>query len=549
MLFAGWLFVEQAFPLFFHLIQEWLLLCCLPFFLLHRSFLAPSVNHGIFYQKRYFFKTLSALKWLLWFILFLTLFLVITFYQYRTASDLLFFEAGSLFFRQDFIVLWINLFLTVVLLFFCYLIELVAANWKGAFIYELPVLLLTVLISLRLLIAANDLILILLTLEIIAFSSIILISGQFGAQELTALPVEAAIKYFVINAVGVAFMLFALSGYYALTNSLNLLTIVNYWLLFPATNYLIIEGVVLAHLVFFFAFLVKLGAAPFHQWVPDVYEGAETVITAFLVLVVSPGMLFKFILLLKVLGVNTVTVSTLQPLLLICGLGGLLFGSLGAFFQYRIKRFVAYTGITHLGFILLSLATALPNSFASAVFYLLLYMFMNMVFFTLLLYGYRLNARTAVIFMTHFRALCDKSLLFTFLLICTIFSFAGLPPFAGFFSKLVVLALLVNSFHPAIVGFTLFYILVSAYLYLRFIKIALFEQSSLMQPLYVQVRSVNFYHLYRLPPLAASVTKLAEERLLVFNWFLVLFFLFFVFWIPFLYLWFYQCFFYFELFY
>lgn len=535
------LYIEQSFPLFFHLLTEWVLLACLPFFLLHRSFFAPSGSE--LEKKAYFFQLMALLRGLVVVVLVFALFLYVNFYQYKTADELLFFDAGVLFFRQDLFAFVLNTGLTLIILYYTYLVTLTGRGWREDFVYELPILLLVALISVRLLVAANDLVLILLALELMAFCSLILISGQFGANRLAPLPLEAAVKYFLINAVGVVFFLLGLAGYLASTHSFNLTVLTNYMLLFPATFYYSAEGFFLCTFIFFFSFALKIGAAPVHNWVPDVYEGAETLITAFLVLVIAPAIMMKFFLLFKLLLGTPDLLAALQPFFLISGLCGLVFGSFGAFTQWRVKRFLAYTGITHTGFIFLMLAAADSLTLASVFFYYFLYVLMNMVFFSLLLLGSQLNWQQPLLFVTHFRMLVAQSPVFCVLLSAVLFSFAGLPPFAGFFSKLFVLVLLLKAFHPGFALMTLVYVLISAYLYLRFIKVVLFEALP-ASVRYVAIKTTDFY---RLKPQFTYRSVALEPGLwtmLATNWLFCLFFMCFVGFIPFVYTFFYQLFFY-----
>jgi NADH-quinone oxidoreductase subunit N len=209
----------------------------------------------------------------------------------------------------------------------------------------------------------------------------------------------------------------------------------------------------------------------------QVYEGAETLVTCFLVLLISPALLFKFVIFFKLLTTIPTSLLLIKVLIGFCGVLSIMFGTFGAFYQTRIKRFIAYAGLTHLGFMLLGLCFNSFLSYFAFFFYLIIYVLTNVCFFTLLLFCQSYTEPYArLIFINQLKLYIQTSLfLFVCLLIC-LFSFAGIPPFAGFFAKFFILGILVQQSQLSILFFNIIAILIGTFMYLRFLKITLFEQ-------------------------------------------------------------------------
>jgi len=389
--------------------------------------------------------------------------------------------------RQDLLTRTFGLLLNVLMLFYLFLMGEYFKKTQKTFRYtlELPVLLVTIFLSLKIFLIAVDLILLVLALELAAYCSIILLGLQTTSSGANLFSVEAAIKYFIFNAVGVAFLLFSASGYFSLFASVNLLDVSALGTLNPLLAYMTTENILLFQSMFFFGYLIKLGAAPLHQWVPDVYEGAELFLTALLVLIVGPVLNLKLFMLAKML-LSTGTFSS-SPMLwgfLFVGVFSVFWGSFNAFSQTRIKRFLAYTGITHLGFILLSFGTGTFFGYIAAFLYLLFYLGANLVFFSLLIISRQLSG-VSLIFLNQLKLIVNQNAFFLLFFVIPLFSYAGFPPFAGFFTKLFALAAIIDLNSPKMVLLLVLLIVFSAYLYLRLVKLMLFETSgySLLIPL------------------------------------------------------------------
>lgn len=393
-------------------------------------------------------------------------------------------HSGNFFFRHDVLSSTINLFLTGLTLHYLYLTAFVFSRTTKTITYcsEIPFLIMCTLLSLRLFIAANDLILIIILLEIAAFCSVIYIGIQSVSSTEYSISIEATIKYFIINAFSVSLLLLAICGYFYLTTSTNLVDIITFFYKNPYMCIFFTEQLILLQLIFFFAYLIKLGAAPVHQWVPDVYEGAETIVTTFLVLIISPALMFKLIMFLKVLTTIPASILLLKYLFLITGILSIVFGTFGAFYQTRIKRFIAYSGLTHLGFLLLGCCFNTTLGYFAFFFYLIIYIMTNVCFFTfLLICQQQSNIQVRLIYFNQLKVFIQSSFFFFVCLVICLFSFAGIPPFAGFFAKFFVLGVLLQQKNILVVLFLIGNILIGTFMYLRFLKISLFEPNRFLE--------------------------------------------------------------------
>jgi NADH-quinone oxidoreductase subunit N len=445
-----------------------------------------------------------------------------TFYYYSIQQPY-----DTTFFRKDLVTTFFLWCLTGLVLFYFYFYITIQKTTTQITRYflEFPILLITIFFSLRLFLYTYDLILVVLTLELTSFCTVVLISlpSNMSSKDGNVFPLEAAIKYFLFNAIAISLFLFALGHYYALTKSLNLFDLGLFPLFEPGFYFERLEILLLAHFLFFSAYLIKLGAVPFHQWVPDVYEGAEILITAFLILVLGPTFNFKLFVFIKLLLPENPT-SVMFGCFLMFGCFSIVIGTFYAFLQVKLKRFLAYTGITHLGYILISLGTGTLFGFFAGVFYLFSYILTNCVFFSLIILSKRLSG-LSLIYLNQLKPLFTDSLLLFFFFLIPIFSFAGFPPFMGFFSKFFTLFSLLDQSHYFLVLFLLGYILISAYLYLRFIKIGLFEQTKIQTYLPLRVPATSnavYYKLY-------TASDLQNTKQLVFSPSKILFFILFLF--------------------
>ncbi len=444
--------------------------------------------------------------------------------------DTLVFYNGTNCMRYDLTSYLCNLLLTGLTFYFLSLVSVMFARTTATIKYipEIPFLVLCTLLSLRLFIASTEFFLIIITLEIASFCSIIFLGIKSLSASRYQLSLEATVKYFIINAIAIALFLFSIMGYFYMTTSTNIVEITGFFMKFPFLTIFFAENLLLIQGFFFFSYFVKLGVAPMYQWVPDVYEGAELVVTIFLVLVIGPALLIKGLMFFKVFGLTkSLNINlAVSNFMFFCGLLSVMLGTVNAFYQTRIKRFIAYSSITHLGFLLLGVSTTTVLGYFSFICYLIIYILTNMFFFTLLVLCQYINIpkkNRAIIFITQLKAPLQASLfIFLGVLICCC-SFAGIPPFAGFFAKFFVLCSIVETQRWWVLGILIIFILLGTFLYLRFIKIAFFEDIKL-STLYIVIKTLSvttFYQLLlnsRMADEHAQSTKAIRDLYAVSSW-------------------------------
>ena len=327
---------------------------------------------------------------------------------------------------------------------------------------EIAVLMLFAVAGMMLLISAGNLVMVYLGLEMLALCSYALVAIDRD----NGLASEAAMKYFVLGSLSSGMLLYGLSLLYGATGTLDLAQLRSAIAASQETG-LLLTGTVFA--VAGIAF--KFGAAPFHMWVPDTYQGAPTPITLFLG---SAPELGSFALAFRLLE------SGVGPLderwrLLIAGLAvaSLVVGNLVALMQTNLKRMLAYSAISHIGFLFLGFAGGGAQGYAAAMFYVLSYALMSAAAFGSIVvlsnHGFEADR------IDDFKGLNARSPWLAGLVLCIMASLAGVPPFLGFWAKLAVLraALQGDMLWLAIVGIVA--AVVGAFYYLRVIKVMYFD--------------------------------------------------------------------------
>lgn len=329
---------------------------------------------------------------------------------------------------------------------------------------EIPVLFLFTAAGMMLLVSANNLTMVYVGLELLALCSYALVACDRDSK----LASEAAMKYFVLGALASGMLLFGMSLVYGATGTLSLPGIQE------AIGGLTGEGriLLLTGMVFLIVGIAfKFGAAPFHMWLPDTYTGAPTPIVAFISSVpklAAFGMTWR--LLETALGPLH---EQAQLLLAILAALSLVVGNLFALAQTNLKRMLAYSTISHVGFLFLGLAGGGQVGYASAMFYVVSYAIMSAAAFGAIVMLSRNGFEAEHI--DDYKGLNQRSPWMAGLVLCIMASLAGVPPFLGFWAKLAVLqgALAGDLLWLAIVGIV--FAVIGAYYYLRVIKVMYFD--------------------------------------------------------------------------
>ncbi|MCY4274654.1 MAG: NADH-quinone oxidoreductase subunit NuoN [Gammaproteobacteria bacterium] len=296
------------------------------------------------------------------------------------------------------------------------------------------------------------------------------------------LAVESAMKYFVLGALASSILLYGISLLYGLTGSLHLPEIRDTIANMDHTNPALLLGVVL--IVTGLGF--KLGVVPFHMWVPDVYQGAPTSTTAF---IGTAPKIAAFALVIRLLSGGLQELHDVwYQMLIVLALLSVLAGNVIAIAQDNLKRMLAYSTISHMGFFLFGVLAGNQAGYSAALFYVLVYSIMSCGAFGLILMLSRKGFESEL--LDDLKGLDQKSPWIALLFLVLMLSMAGIPPMAGFFAKLAVIRSLVEQDLVWVAVFAVLLAVVGAYYYLRIIKLVYFDPPS--APGSVTVKPMNW---------------------------------------------------------
>ncbi|MEO6226933.1 MAG: NADH-quinone oxidoreductase subunit NuoN [Thermomonas sp.] len=336
---------------------------------------------------------------------------------------------------------------------------------RGLYKGEVPVLIMFAVLGMMLLISAGSLVMVYLGLEMLALCSYALVAIDRDSP----LASEAAMKYFVLGALASGMLLYGMSLVYGATGSIDLATIS------ANASTVAHPTMLLAGMAFMVAGIAfKFGAAPFHMWLPDVYHGAPTPITLF---IGSAPKLAAFAMAIRLLDFGTGALGDhWHPMLAGLAAMSLVLGNLIALAQTNLKRMLAYSTVSHVGFLFLGLAGGGPEGNAAAMFYALSYAIMATAAFGAIVVMSRRGFEADRI--EDFKGLNARDPWSAGLVLCVMASLAGVPPFLGFWAKLVVLraAIQGDMLWLAIVGIVC--AVIGAFYYLRVIKVMYFDEPS-----------------------------------------------------------------------
>jgi len=369
--------------------------------------------------------------------------------------------------------------LAVVLKMFTYLAVLVCLVYSRAYLEarnlfrgEYFVLTLFCLLGMMVMISANNFIALYLGLELMSLCLYALIALNRDSTPAT----EASMKYFVLGALASGLLLYGMSMLYGATGSLELGKVAA-----AILGSKIDPTVTVFGLVFMVAGMAfKLGVVPFHMWIPDVYHGSPNAIT---LLVGSAPKLAAFAMMLRVLavGLSGLAVQWQQMLLLMAVLS-LAVGNLAAVAQTNIKRMLAYSTISHMGFVLLGLLAGVADgarccvrdAYSASMFYVATYVLMTLGAFGIVLLLSRAGFEADK--LDDYRGLNQRQPVYAFVMLLMMFSLAGVPPTVGFYAKLSVLQAIIQVGDVGLAVYTVLLSLVGAFYYLRVVKLMYFDE-------------------------------------------------------------------------
>ncbi|MBC7206942.1 MAG: NADH-quinone oxidoreductase subunit NuoN [Methyloversatilis sp.] len=365
-------------------------------------------------------------------------------------------------------------------------------------------------LGMQVMISANHFLTLYLGLELLSLAIYALVALDRESARST----EAAMKYFVLGALASGLLLYGMSMIYGATGTLEISAIARK-LSDPSTN----MDVLRFGLVFLVAGLAfKIGVVPFHMWIPDVYHGAPTAIT---LLIGSAPKLAGFAMAIRLLvdGLPTLAVEWQQMLMLLAILS-IALGNVVAIAQTNVKRMLAYSTISHMGFMLLGLVSGvielrasgdihLSYAFGSAMFYTIAYVLMSAAAFGTLLVLTRAGVEAET--LDDLKGLNRRSPWFAAVLMMVMFSMAGIPFFIGFFAKLAVLQAVVAAGYIYTAVFAVLLSLIGAFFYLRVVKLMYFDEPLDNSPL---VASTEMRALLSVNALAIALIGLMPQSLL-----------------------------------
>jgi len=310
-----------------------------------------------------------------------------------------------------------------------------------------------------------------LGLELLSLSLYTMVAFQRDS----ALATEAAMKYFVLGALASGMLLYGMSMLYGATGSLELSQVRAAVAEKGADDLILVFGLVFVIVGLGF----KLGAVPFHMWVPDVYHGAPTSVTLYLG--TAPKLAaFAMVMRLLVGGLGDMSAHW-QDMLVFLAVLSMGIGNLIALSQTNIKRMLAYSTIAHMGFLLLGVLSATPNGYSSALFYVLVYAFMSLGGFGMVLLLSRKGFEADS--LDDFRGLNRRNPWFALVMLLLMFSMAGVPPTVGFYAKFFVIQSLVDVGLTWLAVVAVLFAVIGAYYYLRVIKLMYFDSPETDVPL------------------------------------------------------------------
>ena len=331
---------------------------------------------------------------------------------------------------------------------------------------EYFVLVMLSILGMMVMVSGYSLLTLYLGLEILSLSLYTLIAiarNRAGA-------IEAALKYFVLGAIASGLLLYGMSMVYGISGSLNIAEIATFANSAElASREVLVLNFGLVFLAIGIAF--KLGAVPFHMWVPDVYQGSPTSVTLFISTVpkiAAVAMLVR--LLIDGLGAMQPYWSDLFMVLAILSIA---VGSIVALMQTNIKRMLAYSTISHIGYVLLGFVTGVITGYGSAVFYILAYVLMSLAAFGIIILLNKKGFEADLI--SDYKGLNAHSPWFALMMLMIMLSMAGVPPFIGFYAKLFVLQQVISSGMITVAIIAVVFAVISAYYYLQIIKSMYFE--------------------------------------------------------------------------
>ncbi len=335
---------------------------------------------------------------------------------------------------------------------------------RGMYRGEFFALVLFALLGMMIMVSGSHFLTLYMGLELLSLSMYALVALDRDNPRAT----EAAMKYFVLGALASGMLLYGMSMIYGATGALELGQVRNALMSGQPDHAVLILG-----LVFVVAGLAfKIGAVPFQMWVPDVYHGSPTAVTL-LIGSVPKFAAFAFFMRLLIQGLEPLGIDW-QGMLIIMAVLSISIGNITAIAQTNIKRMLAYSTISHVGFLLFGFLAVGPNGYTSAMFYISAYVLMTLGAFGILLLLSRQGFEAE--HLDDLKGLNQRSPWYAFIMLLLMFSMAGVPPTLGFYAKFTVLQAALQAGFVGLVIFAVLMAVIGAFYYLRVVKLMYFDE-------------------------------------------------------------------------
>nr|NP_066350.1 NADH dehydrogenase subunit 2 [Malawimonas jakobiformis]AAG13717.1 NADH dehydrogenase subunit 2 [Malawimonas jakobiformis] len=345
--------------------------------------------------------------------------------------------------------------------------------------FEYSILILFSTIAMLLMTSSYNLISIYLSIELQSLAFYVLASMKRNSEYST----EASFKYFILGVFSSGFLLLGFSILYGITGINN---IEQFYKLF-IINYSNIEHISLYISLFLIiiSFLFKIGAAPFHMWLPDVYEGSPLSVTAFFA--ITPKIVILSLIIRLFIYTFYDIIEELNYIFIISSITSMALASFFALYQKKIIRLLAYSAIGHIGYILIGITSSSINSIQSSLLYIIVYIIMTINIYSIVISLYSNNNNIEIKYIKELINLSKQNPILAFSFTMLLFSMAGIPPLAGFFNKLYIFSSAINVSMYLLVFIGILTSVISAVYYIYIIRIMYFEKSSV----WIYIKQMN----------------------------------------------------------
>jgi len=345
---------------------------------------------------------------------------------------------------------------------------------------EFTVLLTLAIFFLSVLVSSNDLMVMFISIIGFSLNMYVLLMSDFDRRA----SLEAGIKYFYLSAFSSGLLISGIWLCYIIffnTHFIDIRLILEQWLRLPENPILANQGILQIMIYsIVYGFLFKLAAFPCHLWAPEVYEGSPNPIMAFFILPVKIAVFAVFIRLITNIFKDIYSLSSY--ILWFSAWTSMLWGCYGAFTELKLRKFIAFSSINQMGFLLIGVSCGTFIGIRATLIYLFIYVIMNCGFLQIFLTTYADKNNLTLDFITDFKYFARDNKLLAVLLITILFSMAGIPPLAGFFGKYFLFAASIKSGYYFLVIIGMLTSLISTFYYIRIIKVMWFDEQHTILP-------------------------------------------------------------------